>query len=97
MSTKNVLATNDHLLFLKDAKAVLTPLQEIPCPPALDEARAAFVQNLSGAMEVGHIPFFLVRASVWRQRLNQIIGPFAICVGWRAEGGLTRLYMLCPR
>jgi hypothetical protein len=69
----NVLDAKHHLLFLKDADSVLAPLQEISCPPSLGEAHAAFVQNLRGAMEVGHIPFFLARASVWRQRFNQLL------------------------
>lgn len=68
----DILDPNHQLLFLKDAESVLAPLKAISCPQALSEAHAAFVQNLRGAMEVGHIPFFLARASVWRQRFNQI-------------------------
>lgn len=59
-------------LFFCETTEVLSGLEKLTCHPNLSGAKANFIENINGAIQVGHIPFFLARSSVWHQRLNAI-------------------------
>lgn len=72
MTLNEIVESNGHLLFFEDQEVILGHLKAIDYDSRLRDACINFEHNLRGALNVGHIPFFLARASTWRQRLNLI-------------------------
>ncbi|WP_143595017.1 hypothetical protein [Thioclava sp. DLFJ4-1] len=63
---------NSSVLILLESEKVIGVLKDIGCDPRLEFSKLAFEENITGVLNLAHIPFTLARASVWRQRFTSL-------------------------